>query len=138
MARLAGALLDRGEPLLLALHRPAREFVRRRHLEEREPVHRRIDLRGFSRRCGVARDEIERASRRHRALARIDEAVAAHPDVVHAFRKVGNDVAALLVGDDDLGVLRRQLVRLGDDPHAGFGALRAGDDAHDVVAFGDR
>src|SRR5687768_14356310 len=50
VARLAGALLDRIQPLLLARHRPERELARRRHPEHREPVHPWIDFRRLPRR----------------------------------------------------------------------------------------
>src|SRR3712207_7699592 len=49
-------------------------------------------------------------------LFRSDEPVAAHPDVVARSRKLRDHVAAAIVGDDDLRVLRRQVVRLGDHP----------------------
>ena len=43
-------------------------------------------------------------------------------------------IAALIVGDDDLGELGRQVVGLRDHPDAGFRSVRAGDDAADIVA----
>ena len=42
----------------------------------------------------------------------------------------------VLVGDDDLGVSRRQVRGLGDDPHAGLGTVRAGDDTCDGIRCG--
>ena len=56
---------------------------------------------------------------------RIDETVAAHPDLVIGLRQVGNDIAAFIVGDDDLGEAGRQIGGLGDDPDAGLRLLSA-------------
>ena len=66
-------------------------------------------------------------------FGRIDEAIAAHPDVVIRFRELGNNVAALIVGDDDLAISGGQIFRFRDHPYARFGALRAGDHAADIV-----
>jgi len=66
-------------------------------------------------------------------LRRIDEAVAAHPHVVISFRQIGDDVATLVVGDDDADETHRQIARFRDHPNAGFRPLRPGDHAADVV-----
>jgi hypothetical protein len=52
-----------------------------------------------------------------------------------AFGISGRTKAALIVGDDDLHILRRQVLRFGDDPHARLWAFRAGDDAADVIGI---
>ena len=62
-----------------------------------------------------------RVRRRHRAvidglaglalhLRRVDQAVTAHPETVVGLRQAGDQVAALIVGDDHLGVARRQVL----------------------------
>ena len=74
-------------------------------LDQREPVAGRIVLR---RRARVRRDDgrqVQRLARRRLHLRRIDQAVAAHPDVVVGLRQVGQQVAAAIVGDDDLDEL---------------------------------
>ena len=110
-----------------------------RNLQHRIPVDRRIVFC----RLGLVR-------RRHRGqvqllaglavdLGGIDQAVAAHPHLVFGFRKIGHDVAALVVGDHHLGVAGRKIGGFRDHPHAGLGAVRAGDHAADVVVIdGDR
>ena len=42
-------------------------------------------------------------------------------------------IAALIVGHDDLGEFGRQIGGLGDHPDAGFGPVRAGDDAAQIA-----
>jgi hypothetical protein len=59
--------------------------------------------------------------------------IAAYPDLVVRSRQVRDDVAALIVGDDALGILGRQLGRFRDDPDAGFWSVRADDHAANVV-----
>ena len=108
-------------------------------LEHRIPVDRRIILR---RRRGIRRRhrrQIEHLARRRLHLRRIDEPVAAHPDVVIRLRQIGHHVAALIVGDDDLGEFGGQVGRFRDHPDAGFRSLGAGDHAAEVgVADADR
>ena len=48
-------------------------------------------------------------------------------------RQIGQNVASLVVGDDDLGEFRWQVGRFGDHPDASFRAFRAGDNPTDVV-----
>ena len=110
-----------------------------RDLQHRIPVDRRI---GFCR-LGLV-------LRRHRTqvqllaglavdLGGIDKSVAAHPHLVFGFRKVGHDVAALIVSDHHLGVAGRKIGGFCNHPHAGLGAARTGDHAADVVVVnGDR
>ena len=57
-------------------------------------------------------------------LRRIDQTVAAHPDLVFGLRQIGDEVAALIVGDDDPGELGRQVGGLRDHPDAGFRPAR--------------
>jgi hypothetical protein len=42
---------------------------------------------------------------------------------------------SLIVSDDNLGQLRRQLGGLGDNPHTGFGTLVAAHHAADIIAI---
>ena len=111
----------------------ARELVGSRHLEQRVPVAGRIVLR---RRLRVGRDDrrqIEVGARRHLLLGRIDEPVAAHPDVVGRLRQVRHDVAALVVGDHGAVEPGRQVHGLGDHPDPRLGPVRPGHDPADVV-----
>ena len=48
-------------------------------------------------------------------------------------RQVRDDAAALIVGNNDLGILGWQLARLRDYPGAGFRPVRTGDHPADVV-----
>ena len=103
----------------------AAEDLGLRDLHHREPVDRRIILRGLRlvrRRHG---GQIELLAGLALHLRRIDEAVAAHPDVVVGFRQIGDDVAALIVGDDDLDVAHRQIAGFRDHPDAGLGPAGA-------------
>ena len=108
------------------------EFARRRNLEHRVPVDRRVILRGRRVIRRRHRGEVERLARRGLHLARIDESIAAHPDAVAGFRQLGDEIAPFVIGDDDLRVLGREIRGLGDHPHAGFGPFRTGDHAADV------
>ena len=140
MAGEAAIGLDDVEPLSLgfqgfrhavAVGAGPREIARRRHCEHRIPVERRIILR---RRLGVRRGhrlQIDDLARRALDLGGVDERIAAHPDIVGRGRQFGDDIAAALIGHDDLGEFGRQPGRLGDDPGAGFGSLRPGHDAAD-------
>ena len=51
------------------------------------------------------RRQVQRLAGRRLHLRRIDQPVAAHPDVVVRLRQVGQQVAAAIVGDDDLDEL---------------------------------
>ena len=111
----------------------ARKLALVRHLEHRIPVDRRII---FRRRSGARRrhrGEVEDLAGRGRDLGRVDEPVAAHPDVVVGLRQIGQHVAALIVGDHDLGELGRKIGGLGDHPDAGLRPVRAGDHAAEIA-----
>ena len=117
----------------------AAEYLGLRDLHHRVPVDRRVVLRGFRRIGGRHRGQIELLAGLALHLRRIDEAVAAHPDVVIGLRQVRDDVAALIVGDDDLDVAHRQIARFRDHPDAGLRTTGAFHHAADVVVVdGDR
>ena len=104
----------------------------RGQVDHRQPVVARITLRGVLRRARDDRREL------HVLLPRLDadrlavgEAVAAHPQVELRRRQLGQHEAALIVGDDDLPQLRREILRLGNHPHAGLGSVAAGHHARD-------
>jgi hypothetical protein len=146
MTAVAAVRLHDVEPLRLrlqmgrhaALRSSFRELARRRDLQHRVPVDRRVI---FRRRGLVRRDhriQIENRPGLRSRFRRVDEPVAANPDAVRRLRQIGEDVTAALVGDDDLRELGRQVGGLGDDPDAGFGAVRARDDAGEIVRAGCR
>ena len=118
----------------------AAKILCRRNLHQGVPVDRRIIMR----RCGLVRRrnsrEIDLLAGLGAQLGRIHQPVAAHPDgVVHVRRQVRDHIAALVVGDDDLGEFRRQLRRLRDHPDAGLRAVGPEHHAADVVIVdGDR
>ena len=111
----------------------AAEELRIRDLHHRVPVDRRIVFRRLRlvrrQHCG----QVELLAGLALHLRRVDEAVAAHPDVVVGFRQIGDDVAALIVGDDALDVAHRQVARFRDHPDAGLGTAGAAHDAADVI-----
>ena len=142
MARPATARLEIPDPLGLALHvrrdavttrRIARELALLGNTNHREPEAGGIVLGGRTRIRRDNRSEVERFSRRRLRFLRVDEAVAAHPDVVVRARQIRQQIASAIVGDDDLHVLRREVGRLGDHPDARFRPLLARNDAADVV-----
>ena len=107
-------------------------LVRRRH--QGQPVIAGIDLRGFLRSRGVGcleRDRIGRGP--HLERLGVDEPIPPHPHGVARIGQFRQHEPAVVVGDDDLHELRRQVFRLGDHPDAGFGALGALDDTGDVA-----
>ena len=137
MAADARPVLHNREPILL------RDFLRNgalaaelalvRDLQQRVPVDRRIIMR---RRGLVRRDhggEIERLARNPAHFGRVDKPIAAHPDAVIRLRQIGQDVAAAIVGGDDLDEAGRQIGGFRDHPDTGLGPMRAGDHAADVV-----
>ena len=134
----AGLVLDRGQPIGLrqfvgnvAL---AVELIRGRNLQHREPINRRIILRGgrvVGRRRG---GEVQTLARLAVDLGGIDQAIAAHPYFIFGFRQVRQHVAALVVGHHHLGKTGAEVVGFRDHPDAGFGAVRAFDDAADRFA----
>ena len=111
--------LDVGRRVLAA------EDLGLRDLHHRVPVDRRVVLRGFRLVRRRHRGQIELLAGLALHLRRVDEAVAAHPDVVIGLRQIGDDVAALVVGDDDLDVAHRQIARFRDHPDAGLGTAGA-------------
>ena len=133
--------LERVDPVILRQHRRpkavravARKLVRGRRLHERQPVVAGIDLRCFLRRARRRGDQRpRRRSRFHLRLRRVDEAVAAHPDAVGGLRQFRQHEASAIVGNDDLRERRRQILRLGDHPHAGLGNAVAAHNTGDVA-----
>ena len=105
--------------------------------QHRIPVDRRIILRRSRVVRRRRRLEIEVLPRLAVDLRRIDEAIAAHPHLVLGVGEIGHDVAALVVRHDHFCIAGRKVLRLRNDPDAGFRALGTGDHAADVV-FVDR
>src|SRR5207249_7477737 len=147
VTRLA-RVLHRVDPVMLRLHdfpnavavqTAAWELAFWRNLKQRVPVNAWIVF-GRSRRARRRYgSEIELPPDFRLHLLGIDKSVPAHPDVVRSFRKLGNEVSSLIVGDDDLRELRRQVRRFRDDPHACFRPLRTGVDASKLrTAYLDR
>ena len=142
MAELA-ALLHVVDPRRLALHRRrdavalgpgARKLARRRRLDQRVPVVPGVVLRGgrlVGRHDGFQRGIVER--RRELHLRGIDEAVAAHPDVVGGVGQLRQHEAAVVVRHDDLDELRAEVARFRDDPDPGLGTRGALDHPADVA-----
>jgi hypothetical protein len=142
VAGLAG-LLERVDPGVLAAHEGrdavaawpvagAWELIHRRNAQHRIPVHAGVVLGGRSGRGGRCRDEVEPLPRRALDAPVVHQPVAAHPDAVAGARQVGDEVAALVVCDNDLGVAGWQIGGLGNHPDAGLRAIRARHDAADV------
>ena len=142
MAGRAAARLEAAQPLRLGLDggrdavagRPrARELALLGNLEQREPVAGRIVV---GRRVRARRGhglEVQRLAGRRLHLRRVHQAVAAHPHAVAGLRKIGDQVAAQIVRDDDPRELRRQIGGLGNHPDASLRALVAADDPAQVV-----
>ena len=63
----------------------------------------------------------------------VEQAVAAHEDLVAGLGEVGHHVPPLVVGHHDARERRGQVAGLGDHPDPGLGPLRARDHAADVV-----
>ena len=132
--------LQRVDPMVLRQHVRSRAVAVRTgageqalvgRLQHRQPIVGRIDLRRFLRRLG--RVDAKRdggGGRLQRDRLRVDEAVAAHPDAITRGRQIRDDEPSAIVGHDDLDVVRREILRLGDDPHAG---LRSGRALHDAA-----
>ena len=143
MARRAAAGLDHPQPLGLALdvridavalRAGAGKFAGFRNAEQRQPLAGGVILRG---RVIVGRNhrrQVQRLARRGHRAFRINQAIPAHEDRVIRLRQIGQQVASLVVGDDDPDEGRWELFRLRDHPDAGFGALAAAHHAADVVA----
>ena len=112
-----------------------RGLLLRGQLHHRVPVGSGVHLRGGG--CvgrGRCR-QVHGLARLTRNLCRISKAISPHPHLVLRRRQIGNQVAALIVSDDDLREARWQIARLRDDPHARFGAGRRGNDTGDVVGI---
>src|SRR5262245_18635363 len=142
MTRYATIGLDDVQPLSLALDTLVNavsllsgsgKLALVRNPEHRVPVNRRIILR---RRAFAWRNyslKVKRFAGSGFDLRRIDQPVTANPDAVIGFREVGYQIAALIVGDNDLDEFGGKVGCLSDDPDAGFGSLGAGDHAADVI-----
>ena len=116
----------RADKLLLP---PLRQF------HQREPVARRIDLRGG---LGIGSDDrlqIELRARLGVHRRRIDQPVTADEHPVACSRQIGQEIAAAIVGDDDPREFRRQVGGLRHHPHASLGSLRARDHSADIVGI---
>ena len=147
MAGVAAVGLDHVEPLRLALDvgrhavalRPgAGKLALVRHFQHRIPVDRRIVFRRRGRARRRHGGEVESLAGCGGDFGRVDEAVAAHPDIVIGLRQFGDDVAALVVGHHDLGELGRKVRGLRDHPDAGLRPIRPADYATEIaVADGD-
>src|SRR6266850_244203 len=61
--------------------------------------------------------------------------ISAYQYVVVTFRKVGQQVAALVVGHHGLDEARGSVFSFRDDPDACFGTTRSGDDATDIIGI---
>jgi len=131
MAGKATIGLDDVEPPLLALDAAEAggrgELALVRHLEQRVPIDRRVVFRRRGCTRCRHRGQIENLAWRGRRLGGIDEPVAANPDAVIGPRKLRQQIAAALVGDDDLDELGGKFRGFGDHPHPGFRAVGAGD-----------
>ena len=112
----------------------AAEILGRRNLQQREPVDRRVIMRRRRLVRRRHRGQIDLLAGLGAQFWRIHQPVTADPDlVVHLRRQVGDHVAALVVGDDDLGEFRRQLRGFRDHPDAGLGPVRTAHHPADVV-----
>jgi hypothetical protein len=108
------------------------ELALLRHLGHRKPVDGRIELSGrrFIRRRH--RGEVHDLARLGLDLGGVDKPVAAHPHAVFGLRQLRKHVAALVVGDHDLGHPGGELGRLCNHPHASLRPIRPGDDAAEI------
>jgi hypothetical protein len=116
----------------IALHAGAgkRRGGRRRH--ERQPVVAGIDPGGLAW-CGRRRHPQRHGTcaRLQSRPGRVHQPVAPDPDAVARRRQFRDDEPPLVVGDDDLDELSRELVCFSDDPDSGLGTLRPLDHAAD-------
>ena len=142
VAGIAAVGLERGQPLALALEADRHAVAARsgageqalvRNLEHRVPVLRRIIFRRRRRIRRRHRGQVENLAGRGCLLGRIDQPIAAHPDVVIGLRQIRQHVAALIVGDDDLDEFGRQVGGLGDHPDAGLRPARARHHAAEIA-----
>ena len=105
-----------------------------RDLQQAEPRSGRIDGGGRPAVGGHGCREVQAPAPHPRHPLGVEQAVAAHEDLVAGLRKVGDHVAPRVVGDHDAREGRGQVAGLGNHPDAGLGALRARDHAPDVVS----
>ena len=134
----ATVVLHRVEPLALGYFGRdsalAAKFARLRNLEHGIPINRRIVFR----RGGLVRRhhrlEVRDLARASFNFRRIDKPIAAYPNVVVGFGQIWQHVASLIVGDHHFGKPGGKVGGFRDHPDAGFGPLRAGDHAADVIA----
>jgi hypothetical protein len=115
--------------------RVAVELIGPRDLQHRVPIDGRVVLRSLRGSPRWNRRDVYLSSRRRRRLVAVDETVAAGPDLVIRGGKIRDDVAPLIVGDDDLDVANLKVARFRDDPDARLGSIRPRDDAADVVGI---
>ena len=144
MTRPAAARLENPDPLGLTPHVGRRaavpvgprwpELVLCRHADQGKPVAGRVIVRGRPRVGRHDRGEIERPAGGGAQRRRVHQPVPPHPHAIAGLGEVGQQVAPLVVRDDDLDELGSELARLRDYPHARFGSVRAGDHSADVVA----
>ena len=103
------------------------------HLGHRQPVDRRIVFGGGLLVRRRHRGEVDDLARLSLHLGRIDQPIAAHPYVIIGLRKIGQHIAALVVGDHDLDQVGGKVFRFRDHPDAGF---RTPWSAHDAAEIG--
>ena len=112
----------------------ARKQALGRWLHEGQPGVAWINLRRFLRSLGRSRFERYRIrSWFHLDLRRIDETVSSYPNTVIGVWQFGQHEPALIIRDHNLDEIRKQILCLGDDPHAGLRTLAALDHAGDVA-----
>ena len=109
----------------------ARELVRLRRLDQRQPVAGRIDRSGFLRRAREGRLQPQVLTRHGGDGRRVHQPVPPHPHRVARFRQLRQQEPAVVIRHHDLAELRRQVAGLGDDPDAGLGTHAAGHEAGD-------
>ncbi len=110
----------------------AREFFFVRHFDQREPIVGGIVLRGILGAGCCHGGVIDGLAGRGIDGLGVHQAVTTRPHLICALRKIGEHVAALLVGDHDLDEAVG-LQRFRDHPHARFRTFRARDDTADIV-----
>ena len=120
----------------VALRSGAGEFVRLGQVDERQPVVGGVDQRCLGRRRRNHRGQLELVAWPSLDGFGVDQAVAPHPDVEGRFRKFRQEVAPVVIRDDDLPVDRFEIVGLGNHPDARFRSRRAGDPSLDHAVVG--
>ena len=144
MTRPATARLHDPEPLGLTGHvgrhavpvgpgRCACELALVWHADQGEPVAGRVVLRGRARVGRDHRGQVEQLAGSGLHLRRIHQPVAAHPHGVARLRKIGQEIASLIVGDHDPHEPGRQVAGFRDDPDSRLRSVGAAHDSADVV-----